>query len=65
MVNRGAVSLLATVLLASCTEEVLDTTPLVIAPRLLAAQASPAEAAPGTALTLRALDVGPRRAGRA
>jgi hypothetical protein len=45
--------------LASCTPTFTDDTSKVTAPRLLAVQTTPAEAAPGKAFTMTALYVGP------
>jgi hypothetical protein len=45
--------------LASCTPSFPDDTATVAAPRLLAVQATPAEAAPGKGFTMTALYVGP------
>src|SRR6185295_7214365 len=45
--------------LAGCTPEIVDTTPLVDRPAVLAAIAVPAETRPGAPLALSALAVGP------
>ena len=60
------ITLAATTLLAGCTPELDDRSFQIAGPRLLAIAATPAEAAPKTTVTLRALYVdpqGPRAAG--
>ena len=46
-------------MLSACTPEIVDTTPLIDRPAVLAAIASPAETRPGAPLALTALNVGP------
>lgn len=57
--NEGRFMVVVLLATAGCSPTLVDTTPLVDAPALLAAQVTPAETRPGVALTLRALDVGP------
>jgi hypothetical protein len=59
MVTRGLQGLALAGAFASCTPTFGDATSTVTAPRLLAVQAVPAEAAPGSAFAMTALYVGP------
>jgi hypothetical protein len=59
MVSRAILGLTLAGAFASCTPTFSDTTSTVGAPRLLAVQATPAEAAPGGAFEMTALYVGP------
>jgi hypothetical protein len=54
-----ALAALAAAGAAGCAPEIIDTTPLVTGPRVIAAAVAPAEARPGDALALAALDVAP------
>jgi hypothetical protein len=59
VVSRSIRHLALAVAFASCTPTFSDTTSIVAAPRLLAVEATPAEAAPGSPFAMTALYVGP------